>query len=113
MCSKQFLLFVALIIGVVVVNGESKDQYKIVETSNGRVRGIRNTTLLNGVPFYAFKGIPYVKAPIDDLRFKVMSFIVNKKEIEQLNEILTIFFEIYCFEKQGSRAGCSMETSCF
>lgn len=71
MCSKPFLLFVALIC---VVNGESENQYKIVETTNGRVRGIRNTTLLNGLPFYAFKGIPYGKAPIDDLRFKVMHF---------------------------------------
>lgn len=68
MYSKRFLLFVFMIH---IVNAESADQYKIVETTNGQVRGVRNITLLNGTPFYSFKGIPYSKPPIGDLRYKV------------------------------------------
>lgn len=66
----RVVLLISCIFGV---SGESNadDQFKIVKTTNGQIRGVRNTTLLNGVPFYAFKGIPYAKPPIDDLRFKV------------------------------------------
>lgn len=66
---RLVLLVVALICAV---NGRVDEQYKTVETLNGPVRGIRETTLLKGIPFYAFKGVPYAKPPIGDLRFKVI-----------------------------------------
>lgn len=68
MCFKLMLLLILLHL----VNSELDNQYKVVETLNGAIRGIRNTTFFNGVPFYSFKGIPYGKAPINDLRFKVI-----------------------------------------
>lgn len=69
MCSvKKFLFIVAF---SCFVSDGTADQYKIVDTDNGRIRGIKSTTLLKGDEFYAFKGIPYAKPPIGDLRFKV------------------------------------------
>lgn len=62
------ILTVALIYAI---GNKTADEYKIVKTIGGDVRGIRKTTLLKNVEFYSFKGIPYAKPPIDDLRFKV------------------------------------------
>lgn len=56
------------------VNVELFDKHKVAETTNGKIRGILNTTLLNDIPFYAFKGIPYAKAPLGPLRFKVHTY---------------------------------------
>lgn len=47
------------------------EQYKVVDTVNGRVRGILKTTLINQTEYYSFKGIRYAKNPIGNLRFKV------------------------------------------
>lgn len=69
-----FLLYIVLIVVLLfygILFMQTKDQYKVIETINGEVRGIRYTTLLNGIAFYSFKGIPYAKSPIGDLRFKV------------------------------------------
>lgn len=50
--------------------------WRTVQTKSGAIRGAQQTTLLKGVDYYAFKGIPYAKAPIGDLRFRV-SFVEN------------------------------------
>lgn len=42
----------------------------IVETTKGPVKGILKTTSL-GEDFYRFRGIPYARPPIGDLRFKI------------------------------------------
>lgn len=47
------------------------ENYRIVETKYGKIRGIRNETLFQKIGFYSFRGIPYAKAPIGELRFKV------------------------------------------
>lgn len=47
------------------------DEYKVVNTEYGLVRGKLNTTFLEAKPYYYFKRIPYAKAPIGELRFKV------------------------------------------
>lgn len=48
--------------------------FKVIETNDGSVRGLRKTTFLKKVDFYSFKGIPFAKPPIGDLRFKVSLF---------------------------------------
>lgn len=42
----------------------------IVQTKLGRIRGSVLQSRL-GLPFYAFRGIPYGKAPVADRRFRV------------------------------------------
>lgn len=42
----------------------------IVETCEGKVQGFVGKNF-DGEPFYSFLGIPYAKAPVADLRFKV------------------------------------------
>lgn len=74
MCSNQILSF--LLVACFTSIGLA-DQYKIVDTENGKVRGIKSTSLLKGDPFYAFKGIPYAKPPLGDLRFKVMYWTIS------------------------------------
>lgn len=42
----------------------------IVKVHQGLLRGIYDTSI-NETSFIAFKGIPYAKAPVGELRFKV------------------------------------------
>lgn len=58
----SFLIFQAAI---------AAEEYRIVDTKSGQIRGVRRTSLLKKVDFYAFKGIPFGKSPTGDLRFKV------------------------------------------
>lgn len=53
---------------------------RTVETKSGSIRGVLQTSLLKGVDYYAFKGIPYAKAPTGDLRFRV-SFVENEYRV--------------------------------
>lgn len=73
MYSIKLLLFQTALILLGVV--EAYEKYKIVETDKGPIRGVRNFTLLNGMPFYSFRGIPYAKSPTGELRFKVNNYI--------------------------------------
>lgn len=68
----DLIKLISLITLIFAVNAGSFDKHKIVKTSNGQIRGILNTTLLNAIPFYSFKGIPYAKKPLGPLRFKVI-----------------------------------------
>lgn len=46
----------------------------IVEVQQGKLKGVENTSVLNGQKYYSFLGIPYAKPPVGDLRFKVSQF---------------------------------------
>lgn len=70
---SAFMTFAVIMIAVVCymwIYGKHVE-YKIVKTKNGLVRGFRDTTMNGKVDYYAFKGIPYAKSPIGELRFKV------------------------------------------
>ncbi|XP_065077764.1 esterase B1-like [Ochlerotatus camptorhynchus] len=67
----------------------------IVQVRQGQLRGI-TTTLPNGRPYHYFKGIPYAKPPVGDLRFKppvaidkfytsVVDCAVDREEFIQAN----------------------------
>lgn len=43
----------------------------VVNTITGQVRGLKAVTLFESKSYYSFKGIPYAKPPLGDLRFKV------------------------------------------
>ncbi|XP_055308325.1 esterase B1-like [Sitodiplosis mosellana] len=83
MFSMRFNLFVILSFSVVI--GISTEQYKIVETQNGPVRGVLETTILKKVSYYSFKGIPFAKPPIGDLRLKA------PEQVESWNNVLDAF----------------------
>lgn len=62
---------------------ESVSEHKVIETLNGKVRGIGQKTLFKGHDFYSFKGIPYAKSPIGELRFKVsLNFKIISSELK-------------------------------
>lgn len=61
---------------------EANEDLKIIKLKKGSIRGKKLFTLFNNKPYYAFKGIPYAKPPINELRFKVcifMQFIYNRR----------------------------------
>lgn len=45
-------------------------EYRVVETQSGSVRGQLAKTFHKQKPYFEFKGIPYAKPPIGELRFK-------------------------------------------
>lgn len=55
----------------------------VVETPSGHVRGLVLRTVWNSVKYSSFKGIPYAKPPLGDLRFKV-----------KLSEIILFFSSV-------------------
>lgn len=55
-------------------------QTLIAQTDSGPVRGVlRQGT--SGTQFYSYKGIPYAKAPIGELRFKVEHYLLCIRNI--------------------------------
>lgn len=68
----SFVLFSLFLI--VSVASVTPDEFQVVQTKSGSVRGIRQTTFLKKVDFYSFRGIPYAKPPTGELRFKVCIF---------------------------------------
>lgn len=46
-------------------------EFRIIKTENGLVRGKKELTLFDQRAYYSFKGIPYGRAPVGELRFKV------------------------------------------
>lgn len=68
---KMKFITIALVLIFAAISSAAPDQYRIVETKYGQIRGLKRTTLLEKVDYYAFRGIPYAKAPIGPRRFKV------------------------------------------
>lgn len=58
----------------------------IVQTTKGPVKGIVKTSIV-GEDYYRFRGIPYAKPPVGELRFKVSSknVSVNIFDLEKRN----------------------------
>lgn len=87
------------------VNTESgsseEDESSVVETESGRVRGRKNYTLFESRAFYAFKGIPYARAPVEELRFKV------NEHASPTNcwPLLSLTFQFVATEKTGALVG--------
>lgn len=67
-------LLLLIVSHFLLISGVFCENDRVVETKNGQVRGRRETSLRNKVDFFAFRGIPYAKPPLGDLRFKVSFF---------------------------------------
>lgn len=50
----------------------ASDEYKLIETTHGVIRGKVATTLFKQRKYYSFRGIPYARSPVGPLRFKVI-----------------------------------------
>lgn len=61
-----------------------------VVIEQGALKGLQNKTLLSNKPYVSFLGIPYAQAPVNDLRFKVNSFV---HIYFQLQIVLTLKFK--------------------
>lgn len=70
---------------------DDNNQYCTVETEHGRIRGKLNRTLFDGKLFYSFRGIPFAKPPLGELRFKVFSKS-NAQIYQYFNTIGKCFF---------------------
>lgn len=64
-------LFVFLYCSPVVAQENSSDEFCLVNTRSGPIRGKLYHTQFEKLPFYSFRGIPFGEAPIGNLRFKV------------------------------------------
>lgn len=60
-----------VIVGVLCTIGVWCAEEKTVQTKNGLIGGVRETSHQHSVDFYAFRGIPFARPPIGRLRFKV------------------------------------------
>ena len=69
----QLFLFLVYLVHYNVVGGEENESKEPLVTipSLGQVRGSLMTSA-GGRQFLAFRGIPYAKPPIENLRFKVL-----------------------------------------
>lgn len=64
-----------------ILSGTVADE-RVVNTTNGQVRGLSDRTQRINVDYYSFRGIPYAKPPTGDLRFKVRIFLMNRLSVE-------------------------------
>lgn len=73
LCVTFSLTIAALVLNFVMPYDDSStdEEFTIVTTFSGKIRGLKHETLYNQKPYYAFKGIPYAKPPLGSLRFKV------------------------------------------
>lgn len=72
LCVTFLLTIAAIVLNFVKIEDSPTDEFAIVTTFNGKIRGHKRATLYNQNPYYAFKGIPYARPPVGSLRFKVL-----------------------------------------
>lgn len=64
------IIFLVILSAIIRIKCVKANEYKIVETENGCVRG-RIVKGFDQKIHFAFKGIPFAKPPIGERRFKV------------------------------------------
>lgn len=65
---KSVSIFVLLSAALFVTGHE---EFKTVQTEYGAIRGKLMSTIYDAKPYYSYRGIPYAKPPLNELRFKV------------------------------------------
>lgn len=61
----------ALLFAALLYTTESYPKFYTIEIDDGRIRGKLNETIIDKNQFYSFRGIPFAKPPINELRFRV------------------------------------------
>lgn len=59
-------------------------QFCTISTKSGRIRGKQNRTLFENKLYYSFRGVPFAKPPINELRFKVNCFEIEHSFLFQI-----------------------------
>lgn len=65
-------------------NLDDNQQFCTIKTKSGLIRGKLNRTLFDGKLYYSFRGIPFAKPPINELRFKVI-FFFKKSQVNMIS----------------------------
>lgn len=72
-----------------------------IEIDSGRIRGRHNVTVFDAKPYFSFRGIPYGRAPLNELRFKVSTDAVaaavtawREGKKQQVGKLCRKYFEI-------------------
>lgn len=65
------------LLGLCNTNAIQQEDFPIVRTNLGQIRGRSMTTRL-GQLFFAFRGIKYAEAPVNELRFQVYLILLYK-----------------------------------
>lgn len=47
----------------------------VIEVKQGKLQGEAQKSVLTGKEFYSFKGIPFAKPPVNELRFQVSGIL--------------------------------------
>lgn len=50
----------------------------VIEVKQGKLQGEVQKTVLSGNEYYSFKGIPFAKPPVNELRFQVSEYQIEK-----------------------------------
>lgn len=83
MIKKVFkIIFVAIFVSFI-----NCDEFKVIEIENGPIKGVQEETIFEKTKFYSFKGIPYAKPPIGDLRFELPEKLEKWTETKETIEI--------------------------
>lgn len=67
---KIFLLIQILFIFINLRKCEEIN-FKVINIESGPIRGLKKESIFEKTSFYSFQGIPYIKAPLGDLRFEL------------------------------------------
>lgn len=59
---------------IILMVASSSLEGSIIKISNGYVNGTRGVTFNKNESYLAFRGIPYAKPPVGQLRFQVSQF---------------------------------------
>ncbi|KAK4314505.1 hypothetical protein Pmani_014210 [Petrolisthes manimaculis] len=68
---------------VVMMVAAASSQRVVVTTDDGKISGVKLKTI-KGRDFYCFKSIPYAKAPVGDLRLRILKRSVTQYSYKPL-----------------------------
>lgn len=64
-------IIVVLLTLISLAIADETNEFKIVQTEYGAVRGKVQSTMYGAKAYYSYRGIPFAKPPINELRYKV------------------------------------------
>lgn len=67
------VIVIVPILGITVAEDNVNYSDQVINTKYGPVKGMKLLSKYDGKEFYSYKGIPYAKPPVGELRYKVVS----------------------------------------